>query len=134
MPMGSVSMDLVPQGDKIVGPLVVKEGSNTLLNANIGLLVDEGKFGMSVDVLPNEGTGTTSQAHVEFNVTAKSSPFDGSIGVPSPTKPLQVLLDELEKLAPVDSFTSVDDTMNADIPMDETIDVSSMGEFTDVKQ
>ncbi len=117
-PMGSVSMELTPQGDKIAGPLVVKEGSNDLFRANIGLLVDEGKFSLGVDVLSTDKSAdTTPQSHVELNIVSKTTPYQGTITVPSPTKPLQTLLDELDKLSPKDSFAPVG---QPDVPAIET--------------
>lgn len=112
-PSGAISMELAPQGDRVVGPLTVKQGSETLLSATVGLLLDEGKFGTSIDILAPDSS--ESQAHFELDATNKTSPFTDSISIPSGVKPLQNLLDELEALTPKDSFVPVeDDTMYID--------------------
>lgn len=48
-------------------------------------------------------------------MTNTSSPFDGSVSAPSGTKPLQELLDELDKLTPSDSFVPVTSDSEADM-------------------
>lgn len=100
-PSGSVLMELKPQGDRVVGPLILKQGSDTLFSSIISLLLDEGKFGLGVDILPSEATGSTEpQARVSIDMTNTTTPFYDSISVPSWVKPLQSLLDELDALMP----------------------------------
>lgn len=77
-------MELKPQGDRVVGPLILKQGSDTLFSSIISLLLDEGKFGLGVDILPSEATGSTEpQARVSIDMTNTTTPFYDSISVPS---------------------------------------------------
>jgi hypothetical protein len=108
-PMWSVSMELTPSAQGIAGPLSIKEGGTELFRANVGLIVEEWKFGFQADMLSLEDTETpTTQAHVEYMMTLKTTPFYGNISAPTWTKSLQSFFDELEISMPADSFTPVD--------------------------
>ena len=94
-------MELKPQGDRVVGPLMLKQGSELLFSSTISLLLDEGKFGFGLDILPTEATGSTEpQARMALDMTNVTTPFDASVSAPSGAKPLQSLLDELDALMP----------------------------------
>lgn len=111
-------MELKPQGDRVVGPLMLKQGSELLFSSTVSLLLDEGRFGLGLDILPTESTGSVEpQVHMTLDMTNATTPFDSSISVPSGVKSLQLLLDELDTLVPsTESFvpeadSGVDQTM-----------------------
>ncbi len=112
MPMGSIDMNLVPEGEVLRGPLVIKSWSDEILRANIGLRVAEGISGLDIAVLNPEWGEPTLKTFVEF--THKVSKFTEAILPPSPTEPLQNLIDELEKLTPPEDDAFTQDTINMD--------------------
>jgi hypothetical protein len=105
MPMGSIDMNLIPDGDILRGPLVIKSGSDEMLRANIGLRVNEGVFGIDLAVLNPEWGEPTLKAFMELTHAMKK--FNDVILAPSPSEPLQNMIDELEKLTPpeLDDFS-----------------------------
>lgn len=48
--MGTVDMTLVPEGNTLRGPLVLKSGSDEIFRANIGLRIEEGIFALDLAV------------------------------------------------------------------------------------
>lgn len=96
-PTGSLNMNLTQAGDRLTGPLVVKSGDTELFHANMGLLMDEHHSALSLEVLGSEGTGSTIKASIDLTHT--TTPFMADIVAPSPTKPIQGLIDAIDAIA-----------------------------------
>lgn len=91
----------------IRGPITVKAGEEILFSANLGLEVAREKFAMILDVI-SEGM----PAHFELDVSAKTTPSDKKVTIPTSTRLFQDLTKEIEALSP----SSIEDSGEFDIP------------------
>ncbi len=96
-PFGSLLVNLTQSGSDtmIRGPITVKVGEETLFSADLALQVAKEKFAMILDVIA-EGM----PAHFELDISAKTTPSNKKITVPTSTKSLQELTKEIQALSP----------------------------------
>jgi hypothetical protein len=93
---GNYTLDLTESGEMLRGPFVFSVGEEEVMRANVGLIARHEQFRLVLDI--PQGTGSTDMMHAEFGMTMKRSSFTNEIKAPSPTTPLQKVLDELQKL------------------------------------
>lgn len=105
----------------IRGPVTVKVGEETLFSADLALEVAKEKFAIILDVIA-EGM----PAHFELDVSAKMTPSNKKITIPTSTKSLQDLTKEIQALSPVSEMESGE--------TDGLIDSSTSSESTGVSQ
>ena len=116
-PFGSLTADLTEgTGGMIRGPLVVKSGEETLIDASLALAMAKERFAIILDVLSEE-----LPAHFDLDIRAKSTPSNQSVVAPQSTQSFSSLTQEIEALTPSEStFTesNPDDTSapGTDIP------------------
>lgn len=124
-PFGSLSVNLVPnETDKMIrGPILLKAGEETLFSANFALEVAREKFAMILDVISD-----VTPAHIDMDITAKSTPSDKKVSAPNSTKSLQDLIKEIDALNPVPEFSEVDTTMpTTEMPIEGVNPTESVG-------
>ena len=90
------------------------------MRASVGLIAESEKFRLALDI--PQGEGSADMMHAEFGITAQSGDFKKEIKAPTTSKPLQELVDELEKLAP--------QVFEEEQPQDFQMDDSSFGDST----
>ncbi len=109
-PFGTVSVNLIKSENKtmISGPVLAKMWEETVFSANVGLEVAREKFAMILDT-----TSETSPIHFSIDVTAKSTPSDKKVTLPTNTKSIQDLYKEINALSPSPEFSDVSPTEDA---------------------
>lgn len=102
-PFGSILVNLTQSGsdNMIRGPITVKAGEETLFSANLALEVAREKFAMILDVI-SDGM----PAHFELDVSAKATPSDKQVTIPTSTRSLQELIKEIDALSPASEMES----------------------------
>ncbi len=98
-PFGSLTADLTSgTGGMVRGPVVVKSGEETLMNATLALAIAKEKFAIILDVLSEQ-----LPAHFDLDIRAKLTPSNKKVTVPTNTKSFSELTKEIEALTPTDS-------------------------------
>ncbi len=98
-PFGSISVDLKEiAGNMVQWPILIKSGTDTILNATLALAVMKERFAIILDVISE-----SIPVHFDLDITAKSTPSDKKIDTPKSKSSLQSLMNEIEALTPVQS-------------------------------
>ncbi len=107
-PFGSLTADLIEgTGGMVRGPVVVKSGEETLMDATLALAITKERFAIILDLLSE-----SLPAHLDIDISAKSTPSSKTLTKPTSTKTLQDLMSEIDAISPLEAFSEV--------PMDES--------------
>lgn len=102
-PFGSLTADLIEStGGMVRGPVVIKSGTEVLMDATLALQMVREKFALIIDVLSE-----SLPAHLDLDISAKSTPSDKRLTPPTGNKTLQDLMGEINALTPSQSFSEV---------------------------
>lgn len=96
-PVGSLTANLTESGSMVAGPVVVKSGEETILNAKLALQIAKQKFAIILDILSQD-----FPAHFDLDISAKSTPSTKQVVVPTSSKSFQDLMTEISALTPAD--------------------------------
>jgi hypothetical protein len=98
-PFGSLTADLTEStGGMVRGPVSVKSGEETLMNATLALAIAKEKFAIVLDVISEE-----LPVHFDLDIRAKSTPSNKKVTAPTNAQSFQSLTREIEALTPADS-------------------------------
>jgi len=89
-------------------------GGQEIFKANIGLITDDGKFSLDVQVLPN-GTGSLDGPHFFIQSLYKTTDWNTIIDAPKDTVPMTELMQKLDAIRPEQSFTEATLPVQSDI-------------------
>ncbi len=122
-PFGSLQVNLAQSGSDtmIRGPVTVKTGEESLFSADLGLEIAREKFAMILDVI-TEGM----PAHFEIDVSAKTTPSNKKVIVPTSTQSIQDMIKEIDSLSPSPEFDSGD--------LGDSVDTNSSNEDVEISQ
>lgn len=126
-PMGSIDMNLIQDGDKLRWPLVIKQWSEEILRANIGLLSQTWIFGFDIDVANPTASGSSLKANIDVSYDKKS--LSKKFSIPSNTLPLENLTKELEALVPADD-SFMDESMDQNDIVSPNVSVDNPTQVT----
>ncbi len=102
-PFGSLTVDLIEgTGSMVRGPVVVKSGEETLMNATLALAIAKERLAIIFDVLSE-----SLPAHLDLDITAKSTPSSKKLTPPISNKTLQDLMGEIDALSPSEVFSEM---------------------------
>ncbi len=110
-PVGTLYADLTSSGKMVAGPVVVKSGEETLMDATLALAIAKERLAIILDVLSE-----SMPAHLDLDISAKSTPSSKTLTSPISNKTLQDLMSEIDALSPAQTFSEVPE--NDLVPMD----------------